>query len=92
VRRKVAIALVGVAVAVGVWLGLWEAHFSIASVAVPLPMPSLRAFDRPPNPLLPIPQPQFARWLCALLGAGAAAVVALIALAVDRWPKPTYSN
>jgi hypothetical protein len=91
VRRKVAITLVGVAVAVGVWVGLWEAHFSIVGV-VPLPMPSLRAFDRPPNPLLPIPQPQFATWLCAVLGAGAAAVIALIALAVDRWPKATYSN
>ena len=26
------------------------------------------------------------------LGAGAAAVVALIALAIDRWPEATYSN
>jgi hypothetical protein len=90
VTRKVAIALVGVAVAVGVCVGLWGAHLSIASVAVPLRIPS-PVFDRPPNPVLPIPQPEFARWLCALLGAGAAAAFALIALAVDRLPKPTYS-
>ena len=35
------------------------------------------------------PQPQFGRWLCALLGARAAAMAAL---AVDRWPEATYPN
>lgn len=87
-RRKIAAGLVVVAVAVGVWVGLWEAHFWVVSVGCPLPVAGV------PNPPCapPIPQPQFARWLCALLGAGAAAIIALMALAIDRWPKPTYSN
>jgi hypothetical protein len=88
VRRKIAAALVVVAVAVGVWVGFWEAHFWVVSTGGALDIPGV---VRPPS-RLPIAQPQFARWLCALLGAGAAALIALVALAVDRWPKPSYSN
>jgi hypothetical protein len=86
--RKIAVALIAVAVGVGVWVGFWEAHFWVTSTSGALEIPGV---VRPPS-RLPITQPQFARWLCALLGAGAAALVALIALAVDRWPRPTYSN
>jgi hypothetical protein len=88
VRRKIAITLMVIAVAVGVWVGLWEAHFWVASTGGPLPLPGVVLPPLPP----PVPQPQFARWLCVLLGAGAATVVGVIALAIDRGPEPTYSN
>jgi hypothetical protein len=86
-RRKIAIALVLVAIAVGVWVGLWEAHFWVVNTGGALPLGGVVTTGPPP-----VPQPQFTRWLCALLGALAAAMVALIALAIDRWPEPTYSN
>jgi hypothetical protein len=90
VRRRIAIALGVAAIAVGVKVGLWEAHFSVVFAGGSLPIPGV---VRPPiPPSMWIPQPQFARWLCALLGAGAGAVVGLIALAVDRWPEATYAN
>ncbi|MGB7025528.1 MAG: hypothetical protein WBD73_17195 [Candidatus Acidiferrales bacterium] len=41
---------------------------------------------------VPPPQPEFAWWLCALLGAGAAGLIAAIALVIDRWPAETYSH
>jgi hypothetical protein len=72
VRRKIAVALVVVAVTVGVWLGLWEAHFWVVSTGGAL---DIQGVVRPPS-RLPIAEPQFARWLCALLGAGAAALIA----------------
>lgn len=78
-----------VAIAVGIKVGLWEAHFWVEGGGCnALPVAGI---PRPPCPP-PIARPQFARWLCALLGAGAAAVIALIALAIDRWPKPSFSN
>ena len=87
-RRKIAVATVVVAVVVGVWVGFWEAHFWVTNAGGALETPGV---VRLPS-RLPITEPQFARWLCALLGAGAAALITLVAVAVDRWPKPTYSN
>lgn len=86
-RRKVAIALAAAAVIVGVWVGLWESHFWVTSVGCPLQTPFDAVRCAPP-----VAETQFARWLCALCGAGAAALIALIALAVDRWPEAAYSN
>jgi hypothetical protein len=92
VRRKIAIVLAAVAVAVGVRVGLWEAQFWVPSVGdCPLPV-NARAAALCMSLPAPVAQPQFAWWLCALLGAGAAALIALVALAIDRWPKPAYSN
>jgi hypothetical protein len=90
VRRRIAIALVVVAVGVGIWVGFWEAHFWVVFVGGSLPIPGL---VRPPiPPSMWIPQPEFARWLCALLGGATTALIALVALAIDRWPEATYSN
>jgi len=92
VRRKIAIALVGLAIAVGVRVGLWEAQFWVPSVGdCPLPINASVANLCMSMPA-PAPQPEFAWSLCALFGAGAAALVGLIALAIDRWPEATYSN
>ena len=85
-KRWVAMALGAVAVVVGVRVGLWEAHLWVESTGGPLPL------DGAVRVLPPSIHPQFALWVCALLGACAAAVVALMALAVDRWPEATYSN
>jgi hypothetical protein len=92
VRRKIAIALVTVAAVAGVWVGFWEAQFWVPSVGeCPLPVNATVANLCMSMPA-PAAQPEFAWWLCALLGGGAAALVALIALAVDRWPEATYSS
>ncbi len=78
--------LVAVAVGVGIWVGTWEAHFWVVSGGE-CPPGGIPTYCAPP-----IREPQFAWWLCALLGAGAAALIALIALAVDRWPSAPDSN
>jgi hypothetical protein len=91
-RRWVAIALVVVAVAVGVRVGLWEAQFWVPSVGNCPLMINASVANLCMSMPAPAEQPQFARWLCALLGAGAAALIALVALAIDRWPEATYSN
>jgi hypothetical protein len=91
VRRKIAIALVAVGVVAGVWIGFQETHFWVPYVgSCPLPVNASVANLCMSMPE-PAPQPEFAWWLCALLGAGAATLVALLALAVDRWPEATYS-
>lgn len=80
------------AIAVGVRVGLWEAQFWLPSGgSCPLPVNASVANLCMSMPVPP-PQPEFAWWLCALLGAGAAGLIAAIALAVDRWPAATYSN
>jgi len=92
VRRKIAICLVVVAIAVGIRVGLSEAQFWVPYVgSCPLPVNASVANLCASMPVPP-PQPEFAWWLCALLGAGAAALIALIAMAIDRWPEATYSN
>ena len=84
-RRRIAVALAVAAVVAGVWVGLWEAHW------VESPCPSL-PIGSPGQCDALGPEPQFAWWVCALAGAGVAAVIALIALAVDRWPPAEYST
>jgi hypothetical protein len=90
VRRYVAIALVLVAVAVAIWVGFSESHFWVESAGCPIPIRVVGGQWVGCVP--PIRQPQFAVWRCALLGAGAAVVIVMIALAVVRWPKAIYSN
>jgi hypothetical protein len=92
VSRKIAIALVAVAAVSGVWVGFREAQLWAHSVGnCPLPVNASVASLCMSMPE-PGPQPEFAWWLCALLGAGAAALIAVIALAIDRWPEATFSN
>jgi hypothetical protein len=76
--------MVGFGIVLGIWVGLWEAHFWVEGAGCPLAVYGVGARCIPP-----VPQPQFAAWVCALCGAGAMAMVALIALAVDRWPAVT---
>ena len=91
-RRKVAIGLVAMGVAVGVRIGLWEAQFWVPSGGDCPLMINARSANLCMAMPAPAARPQFAWWLCALLGAGAATLIALVALAIDRWPEATYSN
>ena len=89
-RRSVTIALAAVAVVVGVGVGLWEAQLWVQSSGCPIPIHVVGGQWVECVP--PTRQPEFAWWLCALLGAGAAALIAFAALAVDRWPAAASSN
>jgi hypothetical protein len=77
-RRILTNVLRVASVPVGVGVGLWTAQLQSLQ---PCP-PEMRC----PNPSVLLLQPTFTAWQCALFGAGAAAVLLLISLAVARLP------
>ena len=78
-RRTVALVLRVASVPVGVGVGFWTAHLTPSE------------YQCPPNALcVPIKlylPPTFATWQCILLGAGAAAVLLLVSVAVAHPPS-----
>src|SRR5580700_8369848 len=77
VRRKIALVLRVASAPVGVAVGLWTAQLTTFQSQC---TPSGLCLDR-----LSL-SPAFAMWQCALFGAGAAAVLLLLSLAVARLP------
>ena len=78
-KRKIALVLRVASVPVGVGVGLWTAQLTAVS-------PSLCSPAGVCLTILHFAKPTFATWQCILFGAGAAAVLLLLSLAVARLP------
>lgn len=80
-RRSLALGLRVASVPVGIGVGLWTAQLTPNEYTCPPNMGCLL--------IMLYLKPTLAIWQCVLFGAGAAAVLLLLSLAVARLPSPT---